>query len=291
MSRAHRAVRAVLGCLAAAAIVGTNGCGEARPAVTSVTPEVVRPDDTLKVVGQGLAGQVVKLGDVEAQVKARAADSVLVVRVPHELKPGTYDLVVTRDGAKAVSKPVKVRVLDVVTVPTGTPITVRVLTGIGSGQSHAGDTFGLALDEPLVVANRTVAAEGSDVLGRVTQAQDAGRVQGRAVIEFTLIELKAGTRAYPLVTGNALLQGESTKGRDVLTIAGGTGLGAAIGGIVGGKKGAIIGAGAGGAAGTGVVLAGRGKAINIGPGARFTLYLSEPVAVQMGEAPPAVASR
>jgi hypothetical protein len=181
-------------------------------------------------------------------------------------------------GAKI--KPVKVHI-DVVTVPAGTPLNVRMIEGISSGQSHMGDTVLLALDQPLVVNGRVVASEGSEVLGRVTQVEDAGRVTGTASIAFALVQLKRDGDTYPLETGNVSSEAQSTKGRDAVTIGGAAGIGTAIGGVLGGKKGAIIGAGAGGAAGTGVVLATRGKEIEIPAGTRFSFLLSRSIEVKM----------
>jgi len=263
------------------ALLWLAGCGDAEPVVARVSPEEVRPGDTLAVTGSGLNDRVVKVGEVEAQVKSRAADSLLVVQVPGNLKPGEYDLVVTKQGAKASSKPVKVRVVGVVTVPAGTPLKVRLVESIGSGQNQVGDTVYLVLDEPVVVNGRTVADEGTRVLGRVTQANSAGRVKGRGEIEFTLVQLAPGARTYPLATESLLFQAQGTKKRDALTIGGGAGIGAAIGGLLGGKKGAIIGGTAGGAAGTGVVLATRGGEIDIASGTRFGFSLTQPVEVLM----------
>jgi hypothetical protein len=182
---------------------------------------------------------------------------------------------------EAKLKAVKEHVPDVVTVPAGTPLTVRMVEGISSGQNHVGDTVLLALDQSLVVNGRVVAIEGSEVLGRVTQVEDAGRVTGTASIAFTLVQLKRDGGTYPLETDNVVSQAQSTKGRDAATIGGAAGIGTAIGGVLGGKKGAIIGAGAGGAAGTGVVLATHGKEMEVPAGTRFSFLLSRPIAVQM----------
>ena len=72
---------------------------------------------------------------------------------------------------------------------------------------------------------------------------------------------------------------ESTKKRDAGIIAGGAGVGAAIGAIAGGGKGAAIGAAVGGGAGTGTVLATRGKQINYGPETRLLFTLASPVEI------------
>lgn len=278
-----KTLQVVLGFMVGVVVLSISGCEQVQPqpAVAKVSPEEALPGATLTIAGKGLTDQVVKVGEVEAQVKSQGADSLLVVELPKNLKPGNYDVVVTNKGTKTSSKPVKVRVLDVVTMPAGTLLKVRVVQSISSAKNQVGDTFLLALDQPLVVDGRIIAGEGSEVLGRVVQVEEGGRVKGRAQIQFTLVQLKSGNGTYPLVTGNVFSQAQSTKGRDALTIGGGAGVGAAIGGILGGKKGAVIGGGAGGAAGTGVVLATRGKEIGISSGARFSFLLSRSVEVQM----------
>lgn len=277
-----KTVPMVLGVVMGAVLLSANGCDQAQPAVATVSPAEARPGEILIIAGKGLGDQVVKVGEVEAQVKSRGADSLLVVEVPKDMKPGSYDVVVTNKNTKAASKPVKVRVLDLVTVPAGTSLKVRVVQGISSGQNNVGETFLLALDQPLVIEGRTIAGVGSELLGRVVQVDEGGRVKGSARIEFTLVQLKTGSRTYAIATGNVFSQAQSTKKRDALTIGGGAGVGAAIGGLLGGKKGAAIGGGAGGAAGTGVVLATRGKQIGIPSGSRFSFVLNRPLEVQMG---------
>jgi hypothetical protein len=191
----------VLGVVIGALVVTTSGCDQAQPAVATISPAEARPGEILIIAGKGLGDQVVKVGEVEAQVKSRGADSLLVVEVPKNMKPGNYDVVVSNKDTKAASKPVKVRVLDLVTVPAGTALRVRVVQSISSGQNHVGETFLLALDQPLVVEGRTIAGEGSEVLGRVVQVDEGGRVKGSAQIEFTLVQLNRQSH-HAIATGN-----------------------------------------------------------------------------------------
>ena len=266
-----------------AVVVFVGGCGDVvRPAVAKVSPEVARPGATMTVEGKGLIDQVVTVGDVEVHVKKPSTDSFLVIELPQKLKPGSYDLVVTDKGTKISSKPVAVRILDLITLPAGTPLKVRVAERIHSGISQVGDTFLLSFNEALVVQGRTIAAEGSEVVGKVTQVEEAGRVKGRAEIEFTLIQFDSGKNTYAIATDTYYFQAQSTQKRDAATIGGGAGIGAVVGGLIGGKKGAIIGAGAGGAAGTVVVLATQGNDIESPFGALFSFLLRQDVEIDMG---------
>jgi hypothetical protein len=294
-----KTLRALLTLTAGGALLSVGGCQQTTPpAVAKVSPEEARPGSTVTIEGKGFshkpAAPVVKVGEAEVRVKSQGADSLLVVELPKDLKPGSYDLVVTDRSAKRSSKPVQLSVAnEVLVIPAGTSLKVRAADGISSGQSRVGDTFRLTLDQPLVINGRTVAPAGSRVVGRVTEAKGAGRVSGRAELGFTLVELKPANdnRSYPIVTDAFHAQAKSTKKRDAATIGGGAGLGAVIGGIAGGKKGAAIGATIGGAAGTGVAVSTRGKEVAVSSGARFTFRLKQPVEMEMAGDQPVASAR
>ena len=113
----------------------------------------------------------------------------------------------------------------------------------------------------LIINGKTVAARGTKVQGRVVDASEAGRVKGRARLPVALNGIMDGGKVIPLVTEPFVVEAEATKGRDAAEVAGGAGIGTAIGALAGGKKGAGIGAIVGGVAGTGAVLATRGKEV------------------------------
>ncbi len=81
----------------------------------------------------------------------------------------------------------------------------------------------------------------------------------------------------PITTNTFAATADSQQKRDAGIIAGGAGVGAAIGAIAGGKKGAAIGAATGGGAGTGVVLATKGEEIHYGPETRLNFTLTNSV--------------
>lgn len=272
---------ALAGCL----ILAFVGCQEA-PAIEKIDPQEAKPGATVAIAGKGFSEKLEKvavtLGEVEAPVTSPGRDS-LVIELPAQLEPGTYDLVVTNRDTKKSSEPVKFRVIDIVMIPPGTALHVRTVETISSARNQAGDSVLLTLDRPLTLKGRTIAAEGSLVVGRVIHAKESGRVKGRAELGFTVVELKpsSGTRSFQLVTDRYYTRAEGTKKRDAAIIGAGAGLGAAVGAITGGKKGALIGAGAGGTAGTGVVLVTRGKEVEIPAGSRFTFRLSQPIEVEL----------
>jgi hypothetical protein len=131
--------------------------------------------------------------------------------------------------------------------------------------------------ESVVIDGTTVLQKGTKVRGRVVVVEDSGRVTGLASIQLVLTDIMQGDRMIAITTDTFGATADSSKTRDGEIIAGGAGIGAAIGAIAGGKKGAAIGAVTGGGAGTGVVLATKGKEIHYGAETRLDFTLAESV--------------
>ena len=145
-----------------------------------------------------------------------------------------------------------------ITIPSGTPIHVRLNETLDTRHNRAGDRFTATLAESISENGRVVLAKGTPFSGHVTSAAPSGRMEGRAVMGVTLDAFEVGGRRYPLATSRASRVGERHKKRNLVLIGGGSGLGALIGGLAGGGKGALIGAGAGAGAGTaGAALTGK----------------------------------
>ena len=132
------------------------------------------------------------------------------------------------------------------TVPAGTPVTVRITEALSASHNEVGDRFTGVLDRPLVYHGTTVFGSGTAVAGEVVAAKGKGRFKGAGDlgIELTAIGREhVSTSEYEKVSKG---RGKRTAG----FIGGGGGLGALIGGIAGGGKGALIGGLAGAGAGT-----------------------------------------
>jgi hypothetical protein len=160
------------------------------------------------------------------------------------------------------------------------PITVRINENISTNTNYEGDTFTASLDKPIVIDGFVIADRGSRVLGKVLQADKAGRVKGRSELSLALTQIHTTDgQTVAIQTTPWDKEGPNSKKRDAAEMAGGAALGAIIGAIAGGGKGAAIGAGAGGAAGTGAVLVTRGKAAEVPSETRLTFSLSSDVAI------------
>ncbi len=113
------------------------------------------------------------------------------------------------------------------------------------------------LSEPITIEGKQVIAAGSPITGTVKDAKKAGRFKGGAVLVLTLDSVTINGHQYNIET-DSFEQTSTGKGkRTAGMVVGGTGAGAAIGGLAGGGKGAAIGALVG--AGAGTVGAATGK--------------------------------
>jgi hypothetical protein len=170
------------------------------------------------------------------------------------------------------------------TIPAGTILTVRVNNYLSSDKNKIGDQFTAELERPVVVNGWVVAQRGQTVAGQVKTAKKAGRVSGTSELDLELTDIAiADGRQLPVLTQLWKASGGTTHGADAATIAGSTGLGAAIGAAADWGTGAAIGAGAGAVAGIATVLLTRGRPTIVGPESELTFRLQDPVTVDTTE--------
>jgi hypothetical protein len=163
------------------------------------------------------------------------------------------------------------------TVPAGTPITVRLQSAISSETAQPGDSFDAVLDQPLVIRGQTVAPRGADVRGRVVAARKSGRMHNSGYLRIALDAITIAGKQVPLETSSIFASGGSHKKRNIALIGGGAGAGALIGAVAGGGKGALIGSAVGAAGGTGAAYATGKKEVSFGVERRLTFRLTQPL--------------
>jgi hypothetical protein len=150
-----------------------------------------------------------------------------------------------------------------VTFPEGTPIVVRTTAAIDTDRNRVGDTFDAILDTPLEENGRVIAPRGSKVKGRISYAEESGKLTGRSQLMLELTELIVNGKSTFLRTADHVEEGSSRGQRTAATVGGTAALGAIIGAIAGGGKGAAIGAASGAGVGTGVQILTRGEVLKI----------------------------
>jgi hypothetical protein len=149
------------------------------------------------------------------------------------------------------------------TIPAGTSLLVRMIDGVDSSINKIGDPFHGSLESALVVGNTVVAPKGSDVYGKLTQAQSAGKISGAAQLTLELTGIRINGNIVPVDSTDYDVAGKGRGTQSAERIGGGAVLGTVIGAIAGGGKGAAIGGVVGAGAGTTVQVMTHGDRVRI----------------------------
>ncbi len=148
-------------------------------------------------------------------------------------------------------------------VPSGTRLLVRTIDAVDSDHNQIGDKFKATLEEPIIVGDVTVVPKGADVYGRLTQATEAGHIQGKSELRLELTGIVVNSQTIGISTGDYTVSGSSRGATTAKRVGGGAALGALIGAIAGGGKGAAVGAGVGAGAGTAVQVMTKGEQVHV----------------------------
>jgi hypothetical protein len=113
-------------------------------------------------------------------------------------------------------------------IPAGTQFTIRLQTALSSADSRAGDGFQAVLDEPLVLAGKTIVPPGTPVAGSVIAARASESVDGGAYsnpgyldpgyLRLTLTSMVIHGKSVPLRTSTLFVKGRSYEKGKATTI-------------------------------------------------------------------------
>ncbi|MGH9716974.1 MAG: hypothetical protein ACRD4R_09645 [Candidatus Acidiferrales bacterium] len=137
-----------------------------------------------------------------------------------------------------------------IVIDAGKILTVTLDQNISTKDNSSGDEFAASLAEPVRVDGETLLPVGTKATGTIVQAQSAGHVKGRAILELRLDGLRIHGQKYGIETSEFEDASKGRRKRSLIGGGGGAAFGAIVGAIAGGGKGAAIGAVAGGGAGT-----------------------------------------
>ena len=162
-------------------------------------------------------------------------------------------------------------------LPAGTNIVVRMIEGVDSDSARVGQTFAASMDEPVMLNGETVIPRGVDVVVKLVDSKESGKLTGKAELTLDLVSVKVDGRMVD-INSQTVSRESSSRGERTAKVAGGTAaVGAIIGAIAGGGKGAAIGAGAGAAAGAGAEVVTKGQRVKIPSETRLTFVVDTPV--------------
>jgi hypothetical protein len=166
-----------------------------------------------------------------------------------------------------------------VLLPAGTSFVVRMIDSVDSQTNRVGQTFAASLDEPVVVDGNQVIPRGADVMVKLVDDKESGKVTGSTVLTLDLMSVKVNGRVVDVNTAAVSRASAGRGSRTAKMAGGGAALGAIIGAIAGGGKGAAIGAGAGAGAGTAGQVITKGQKVHIPSETRLTFNLDTPIRI------------
>lgn len=164
-------------------------------------------------------------------------------------------------------------------IPSGTQVVIRMIDGVDSEVARVGQTFQASLDEAITVGDQTVVPRGADVLVKLVDDKQAGRLTGATELTLDLVSLKVDGRDVDIKTQSVTQASESRTKDTAVKSGGGAALGAIIGAIAGGGRGAAIGAVTGAAAGGAVQVMTKGPKVKIPSETRLTFTLENAVRI------------
>jgi hypothetical protein len=166
-----------------------------------------------------------------------------------------------------------------VTIPAGQSMLVRMIDGVDSAKDSVGQVFHASLETDLTIGNTIVARKGTDVYGRLANAQKSGTFTGKSELQLELTRIVIDGKDYPVVSSEYTLQGKGQGASTAKKVGGIAAAGAIIGAIAGGGKGAAIGAAAGGATGAGVQVLTKGAQVKVPSETLLEFRLQQPVTI------------
>lgn len=166
-----------------------------------------------------------------------------------------------------------------VTIPAGQSLLIRMIDGVDSSKNHVGDIFHASLETDLNVNGMLVAHKGTDVYGRLAEAQKSGNFTGKSELQLELTRLVIDGHDYPVVSSDYTLQGKGQGKQTAKKVGIGAIAGTIIGAAAGGGKGAAIGAASGGALGAGVQVLTKGAQVKVPSETVLEFRLQQPATV------------
>lgn len=165
-------------------------------------------------------------------------------------------------------------------VPSGTAVTIRLGSSLGSKLSQPGQTFQGTVAKDVIVGNDVAIPAGAAVAGTVTDAKPLGKLAGAAVLQLRLDVINLNGTDQPVHAARRTFSVQGKGKRTGIMAGGGAVLGGIVGAITGKGKGAAAGAAAGGAAGAGGSALTANKDIVLPAEYAVSFTLSQPLEVQ-----------
>lgn len=166
-----------------------------------------------------------------------------------------------------------------VEIPSGTSIVIRMIDDVDSQRDRMGQTFKASIEEPVMVGAETVIPRGADVVMKLTDDKESGKLTGKTELTMDILSVRVNGKLVDIDTSELTTSSGSRTGKTAKVVGGTTALGAIIGALAGGGKGAAVGAASGAAVGGGVQVMTKGQRVKIPSETRLTFTLQQPVRI------------
>ncbi|HUS08493.1 MAG TPA: hypothetical protein VMZ52_19465 [Bryobacteraceae bacterium] len=166
-----------------------------------------------------------------------------------------------------------------VQIPSGTNLVVRMIDDVDSQRDRVGQIFRASVDEAVTVDGETLIPRGADVVAKLVDDKESGRLTGKTELTMDLVSVQIRGRMVDILTQEVTTSSESRTNRSEKVVGGTAALGAIIGAIAGGGKGAAIGAVSGAGAGAAVQVMTKGQRVKIPSETRLSFTLQQPVGI------------
>ncbi len=166
-----------------------------------------------------------------------------------------------------------------VTIPAGTRLLVRMSNGINSKNHKVGQRFTALLETNLMADDHVVAPVNSTIYVRLAESKSAGKATGKSELMIELTDVVVDGTAYPLMSDDYSVAGNSETKKTTKRMVRGAGLGAAIGAIRDGGSGAAKGAATGTIVNAGISLITKGEQVSIPAGTLLEFRLQQPASL------------
>ena len=184
-----------------------------------------------------------------------------------------------RTAAPEPSRP-RASTRNLVTMPSGTALQVKVNEAISTEHANVGDSWTGTVEDAVIVGDHVVIPAGSTIHGIVSVAKPAEKGD-RATLDLSLSSVDIHGTSHSIHGGTEAIIAGSPRARNLGAIAGGAAAGAIIGHAIGGGKGTLIGGVLGGAAASGAVAKSKGYQVELKPGTVLTFTTSQSLALRM----------
>jgi hypothetical protein len=161
----------------------------------------------------------------------------------------------------------------------GTNFPIRMIDSVDSEKDSVGQTFRATMDAPITVNGDTVIPRGADVVVKLVEAKDSGKLTGHAELALALQSVSVNGKLVDINTQTVTKESGSRGTQTAKAVGVGAAIGTIIGAAAGGGKGAAIGAGAGAGTGAAVQMATKGEKVKVPSETRLTFVLDSPVTI------------